>query len=919
MTDQNPLILVDGSSYLYRAFHALPPLTNSKGLPTGAVKGVINMMRRLQKDYPNSTTAVIFDAKGKTFRDDIYSDYKANRPPMPDELRSQIQPIHDVIRAMGMPLISIEGVEADDVIGTYAVQATEKKQPVIISTGDKDMAQLVNEHISLVNTMTDAKLDREGVIAKFGIPPELIIDFLALLGDKSDNIPGVPGVGEKTALGLLQGLGGIDSIYQRLDEVEALSFRGAKTMAAKLEEHRELAYLSYQLATIKTDVEVDLGVDQLANQAPDNDKLLSLFTDLEFKTWINELAGNPSSTQPKEAVQGSAPNSQPSVVTPSVIKYETLLEQQQLSKWLQKIQESQLVAVDTETTSLDYMVADLVGISLAVDAGEAAYIPFGHDYLGVPQQLLREDVLEAIKPILENPRIKKVGQNLKYDMSVLAQHGIDLKGVAFDTMLESYVLDSVATRHDMDSLAQHYLDIETTSFSDIAGKGASQLTFNQISLEQAGPYAAEDADVTLRLHQALWPQVQAELPLKTLFQEIELPLINVLSRIERTGALVDDTLLFKQSQELAERLAELETQAWELAGEQFNLASPKQLAEILFTKLELPVLKKTAKGAPSTKEEVLQELALDYPLPKVLLEHRGLAKLKSTYTDKLPVMINPATRRIHTSYHQAGTATGRLSSSDPNLQNIPIRTAEGRRVRQAFIAPQGHKLIAADYSQIELRIMAHLSGDKNLLKAFELGQDVHRATAAEVFGVNLAQVTTDQRRSAKAINFGLIYGMSAFGLAKQLNIGRKQAAEYIDLYFERYPGVQDYMNQVRHSAAEKGYVETHFGRRLYLPEINSRNGMLRQAAERTAINAPMQGTAADIIKLAMINVDNWLTSNQLKSRMIMQVHDELVLEVPESEHQQVVIGVKECMENAASLQVQLLVDVGVGDNWDEAH
>ena len=919
MTDQNPLILVDGSSYLYRAFHALPPLTNSKGLPTGAVKGVINMMRRLQKDYPNSTTAVIFDAKGKTFRDDIYSGYKANRPPMPDELRSQIQPIHDVIRAMGMPLISIEGVEADDVIGTYAVQATEKKQPVIISTGDKDMAQLVNEHISLVNTMTDAKLDREGVIAKFGIPPELIIDFLALLGDKSDNIPGVPGVGEKTALGLLQGLGGIDSIYQRLDEVEALSFRGAKTMAAKLEEHRELAYLSYQLATIKTDVEVDLGVDQLANQAPDNDKLLSLFTDLEFKTWINELAGNPSSTQPKEAVQGSAPNSQPSVVTPSVIKYETLLEQQQLSKWLQKIQESQLVAVDTETTSLDYMVADLVGISLAVDAGEAAYIPFGHDYLGVPQQLLREDVLEAIKPILENPRIKKVGQNLKYDMSVLAQHGIDLKGVAFDTMLESYVLDSVATRHDMDSLAQHYLDIETTSFSDIAGKGASQLTFNQISLEQAGPYAAEDADVTLRLHQALWPQVQAELPLKTLFQEIELPLINVLSRIERTGALVDDTLLFKQSQELAERLAELETQAWELAGEQFNLASPKQLAEILFTKLELPVLKKTAKGAPSTKEEVLQELALDYPLPKVLLEHRGLAKLKSTYTDKLPVMINPATRRIHTSYHQAGTATGRLSSSDPNLQNIPIRTAEGRRVRQAFIAPQGHKLIAADYSQIELRIMAHLSGDKNLLKAFELGQDVHRATAAEVFGVNLAQVTTDQRRSAKAINFGLIYGMSAFGLAKQLNIGRKQAAEYIDLYFERYPGVQDYMNQVRHSAAEKGYVETHFGRRLYLPEINSRNGMLRQAAERTAINAPMQGTAADIIKLAMINVDNWLTSNQLKSRMIMQVHDELVLEVPESEHQQVVIGVKECMENAASLQVQLLVDVGVGDNWDEAH
>ena len=877
------------------------------------------MMRRLQKDYPDSTTAVIFDAKGKTFRDDIYSDYKANRPPMPDELRSQIQPIHDVIRAMGMPLISIGGVEADDVIGTYAVQATEKKQPVVISTGDKDIAQLVNEHISLVNTMTDAVLDREGVIAKFGIPPELIIDFLALLGDKSDNIPGVPGVGEKTALGLLQGLGGIDSIYQRLDEVETLSFRGAKTMAAKLEEHRDLAYLSYQLATIKTDVEVDLAVDELANQAPDNEKLLNLFIDLEFKTWINELSGDAAPAQPKSSSQAIEPSSQPSVVAPSTINYETVLDQQQFSNWLQKLQNSQLMAVDTETTSLDYMVADLVGISLAVEAGEAAYIPFGHDYLGAPQQLPREIVLEAIKPILEDPKIKKVGQNLKYDTSVLAQHGIDLKGIAYDTMLESYVINSVATRHDMDSLAQHYLEVETTSFTEIAGKGASQLTFNQIALEQAGPYAAEDADITLRLHQALWPQVKAELPLKTLFEEIELPLIKVLSRIERTGALVDDTLLFQQSQELAERLAELETQAWELAGQQFNLASPKQLAEILFTKLEIPVLKKTAKGAPSTKEEVLQELALDYPLPKVLLEHRGLAKLKSTYTDKLPVMINPTTRRIHTSYHQAGTATGRLSSSDPNLQNIPIRTAEGRRVRQAFIAPEGHRLIAADYSQIELRIMAHLSGDKNLLKAFEQGQDVHRATAAEVFGVNLAQVTTDQRRSAKAINFGLIYGMSAFGLAKQLNIGRKQAAEYIELYFQRYPGVQDYMNQVRHSAAEKGYVETHFGRRLYLPEINSRNGMRRQAAERTAINAPMQGTAADIIKLAMINVDNWLRNQKLKSRMIMQVHDELVLEVPESEHQQVIIGIKECMENAASLQVKLVVDVGVGDNWDEAH
>lgn len=926
MTDKAPLILVDGSSYLYRAFHALPPLTNSKGLPTGAVKGVINMMRRLQKDYPDSTTAVIFDAKGKTFRDEIYSEYKANRPPMPDELRSQIEPIHNIIRAMGMPLISIEGVEADDVIGTYAVQATEQQRPVIISTGDKDIAQLVNQHISLVNTMTDTFMDRDGVIEKFGIPPELIIDYLALLGDKSDNIPGVPGVGEKTALGLLQGLGGLDSIYQRLDEVAGLGIRGAKTLAAKLEEHKDLAYLSYTLATIKTDVSLDLSVDQLVNQAPDKAELLKQFQEMEFKTWINEFSDSASSDSLTNAnagstgdVQQAAAEAKNTVTTPPSVKYETILDEQQFEMWLQKLQSSTLFALDTETTSLDYMVADLIGVSFAVEPGSAAYIPFGHDYLGAPEQLSRDVVLNALKPILENPKIKKVGQNLKYDISVLAQHGIQLQGIAFDTMLESYVLNSVATRHDMDSLAQYYLDRQTVSFTDIAGKGSSQLTFNQIALEEAGPYAAEDADITLRLHQALWPQVETQLPLKTLFQEIELPLIKVLSRIERNGALVDDTLLFQQSQELAERLAELETQAWDLAGQQFNLASPKQLAEILFEKLEIPVLKKTAKGAPSTKEEVLQELALDYPLPKVLLEHRGLAKLKSTYTDKLPLMINPATKRIHTSYHQAGTATGRLSSSDPNLQNIPIRTAEGRRVRQAFIASPGHRLIAADYSQIELRIMAHLSGDKNLLKAFDQGQDVHRATAAEVFGVNLAQVTTDQRRSAKAINFGLIYGMSAFGLARQLNIGRKQAAEYIDLYFERYPGVQQYMNQVRHSAAEKGYVETHFGRRLYLPEINSRNGMRRQAAERTAINAPMQGTAADIIKLAMINVDQWLQSNQLKSRMIMQVHDELVLEVPDNEFKQVVVGVTECMESAASLQVKLVVDVGDGNNWDEAH
>ena len=919
MSAKTPVILVDGSSYLYRAFHALPPLTNSKGKPTGAVKGVINMMRRLQKDYPESTHVVVFDAKGKTFRDEMYGEYKANRPPMPDDLRLQIEPIHNIIRAMGMPMLVIEGVEADDVIGTLALQATAAEQPVVISTGDKDIAQMVNEHIVMENTMTNTVMDREGVLEKFGIPPELIIDYLALLGDKSDNIPGVPGVGEKTALGLLQGIGGLDDIYARLDEVAGLAFRGAKTMAPKLEEHKELAYLSYRLATIKTDVEMDLTIGELQNGAADNTALLALFKDMEFKTWIAELEdGGPvvpvastDSDQPQQP--GAAPQA------PVEKDYQTVLTQNELNQWLSKIAKAELVAVDTETTSLDYMKAKLVGVSVAVEPGQAAYIPFGHDYLGAPEQLDKDSVLEQLKPLLEDPSIKKVGQNLKYDMSVLAQHGIRLQGIAFDTMLESYVFDSVATRHDMDSLAEKYLEETCISFSDVAGKGAAQLTFNQVALEQAGPYAAEDADITLRLHQCLWPKVQAQPTLETVFNDLELPLLPVLSKIERTGALVDDTLLFQQSQELAERLAELETQAWDLAGQQFNLASPKQLGEILFEKLEIPVLKKTAKGAPSTKEEVLQELALDYPLPKVLLEHRGLAKLKSTYTDKLPTMINPVSKRIHTSYHQAGTATGRLSSSDPNLQNIPVRTPEGRRVRQAFIPATGCKMVAADYSQIELRIMAHLSEDPSLLKAFAEGQDIHRATAAEVFAVATEEVTADMRRSAKAINFGLIYGMSAFGLARQLNIGRKQAAEYIELYFERYPGVQSYMNNIRHSAAELGYVETFFGRRLYLPEISSRNGMRRQAAERTAINAPMQGTAADIIKLAMIHVDDWLTSAELQSRMIMQVHDELVLEVPESELEIVSQGLIEKMEHAVELLVPLVVDVGVGNNWDEAH
>jgi len=924
MDTTTPLILVDGSSYLYRAYHALPPLTNSKGKPTGAVKGVINMMRRLQKDYPDSTHVVVFDAKGKTFRDDIYPEYKANRPPMPDDLREQIAPIHQIVEAMGMPMLIIDGVEADDVIGTLAVQATAAKQAVVISTGDKDIAQLVNEHITLINTMNNSVMDREGVIEKFGIPPELIIDYLALIGDKSDNIPGVPGVGEKTALGLLQGLGSLDDIYANLDDVAGLAFRGAKTMSPKLVDNRELAYLSYELATIKTDVEMPLHLSELKNGEPDKAALLSLFKDMEFKTWIDEAQGN-SHTKLAAAAKAMVTDELDDLVaapvdTPVIVKnYQVVLTEQDLAIWIDKINSAELVAVDTETTSLDYMRAQLVGISLSTAPGEACYIPFAHDYMGAPEQLKPEFVLESLKPYLEDPALTKVGQNLKYDMSVLAQHGITLRGIAFDTMLESYVLDSVASRHDMDSLALNYLGEETIKFADVAGKGATQLTFNQVALEQAGPYAAEDADITLRLHQTLWPRVAAEPTLKKVFEDIELPLVPVLSRIERTGALVDDTLLFQQSQELSARLGELETEAWELAGQQFNLASPKQLGEILFEKLQIPVLKKTAKGAPSTKEEVLQELALEYPLPKVLLEHRGLAKLKSTYTDKLPTMINSVTGRIHTSYHQSGTATGRLSSSDPNLQNIPIRSAEGRRVRQAFIAAPGCKLVAADYSQIELRIMAHLSEDPSLLAAFGAGQDIHRATAAEVFGVETDEVTIDQRRSAKAINFGLIYGMSAFGLARQLGINRKQAAEYIELYFTRYPGVQNYMNNIRHTAAENGFVETVFGRRLYLPEINASNGMRRQAAERTAINAPMQGTAADIIKLAMINVHSWLENSDLTSKIIMQVHDELVLEVPEAEMDDVKQGLKDLMESATELLVPLVVDIGVGDNWDEAH
>jgi DNA polymerase-1 len=902
-TNNPPIVLVDGSSYVYRAFHALPPLTNSSGQATGAVKGVINMLRRLCKDYPDSPVAVVFDAKGKTFRDDMYPQYKANRPPMPDELREQIEPIHEIVKAMGLPYICEPGVEADDVIGTLARQASTGGLDVVISTGDKDMAQLVDRHTTLVNTMTNTLMDAAGVKDKFGIGPELIIDFLALMGDKVDNIPGVAGVGEKTALALLQGLGGVDQIYASLDQVAGLEFRGAKTMAAKLEAEKDNAYMSYALATIKTDVELELSPEQLHNGAPNQEALVDWYTRMEFRSWLDELLGEPDMV-PAEAVE---------------VDYDLVTDQGTLDTWLQRLRDAQLFAFDTETTSLDYMEARIVGVSFAIEPGEAAYVPLAHDYLGAPEQLDRDAVLEQLRPLLEDEQQAKVGQNLKYDASVLANHGITLRGIRFDTMLESYVLDSTATRHDMDSLALKYLGQKTIHFEDIAGKGAKQLTFNQIKVEEAGPYAAEDADITLRLHQTLWPRLEQEPTLGAVLRDIELPLVPVLSRIERQGALISREILQKHSTELGKRLLELQGRAHELAGQEFNLGSPKQLGEILFEKLEIPVVKKTPKGAPSTAEEVLVELALDYPLPKVLLEYRSLSKLKSTYTDKLPEMIKPQTGRVHTSYHQAVTATGRLSSSDPNLQNIPIRTEEGRRIRQAFIAPDGYRIVAADYSQIELRIMAHLSQDAGLVKAFKENLDVHKATASEVFDVDLEEVSGDQRRKAKAINFGLIYGMSAFGLAKQLHLGRKEAQQYIERYFERYPGVQDYMDRTRALAKEQGYVETLFGRRLYLPEINARNKMRVQAAERTAINAPMQGTAADIIKRAMLSVDDWLQGGGADARMIMQVHDELVFEVAAGEVDAVSDEICRLMSGAAQLSIPLLVEAGAGDNWDEAH
>ena len=927
----NPLILVDGSSYLYRAFHAFPPLTNAGGEPTGAMYGVLNMLKSLLNQFAPTEMAVVFDAKGKTFRDEMFAEYKAHRPPMPDELRSQIEPLHQMIRALGLPLLVVPGVEADDVIGTLAKQAAANGRDVLISTGDKDMAQLVSDKITLINTMNNTVLGPQEVREKYGVGPDLIIDFLALMGDSSDNIPGVPGVGEKTALALLTGIGSLREIYANLDAVPALGFRGSKTLPAKLELHRDNADLSYALATIKTDVELE--PIPLTRQSADTDTLISLFGRYEFKRWLAELLDggdmltpNPAAAAPRARPIASASDSaEPAVaaMTPVTLDrsaYQTILQMSELDAWLDKLRAAPYWVLDTETDGLDYMTANLIGLSFATAAGEAAYLPVAHDYLDAPEQLDRDTVLARLKPLLEDTDSRKVGQNLKFDQSILARYGIELRGIWSDTMLESYVLNSVAGRHDMDSLSERHLGHQTITFEEVAGKGKNQLTFNQIPLEQAATYAAEDADVTLRLHEVLWPQLEQEAGLASVLQEMEVPLLSVLSRMERNGVLIDPALLGRHSMELTTRLAELESKAHELAGEPFNLASTKQLQGILFEKLGLPVLKKTPGGAPSTNEEVLAELALDYPLPAVLLEYRGLAKLKSTYTDKLPQMINPATGRVHTSYHQAVTATGRLSSTDPNLQNIPVRNEEGRRIRQAFIAGAGNQIIAADYSQIELRIMAHLSGDAGLLRAFSEGKDIHRATAAEVFGLPLEQVSAEQRRSAKAINFGLIYGMSAFGLARQLGIGRNDAQRYMDLYFERYPGVLTYMERTREQAHAQGYVETLFGRRLQLPDIRSRNAMRRKGAERAAINAPMQGTAADIIKRAMLAVDAWLATPEAEGiRMIMQVHDELVFEVPQEKVALCSAKVRELMQHSAALDVPLLVEVGVGDNWDQAH
>ena len=906
LSKDKPVILVDGSSYLFRAFHALPPLETSKGQPTGAVKGVISMIRRLQQDYPGSPIAIVFDPRGKTFRHELYEQYKANRPEMPEDLASQIPVIHSIIRAMGLPLLVEDGMEADDVIGTLADEATDKGVDVIISTGDKDMAQLVSDHVSLINTMTDTWMDRDGVQEKFGVPPEQINDYLALVGDSVDNIPGVTKCGPKTAVKWLNQYGSLDTLIAHADEIKG-------KIGENLREALDHLPLSQDLARIRTDLDLGYSVEALDPEPVDRDALLDLFREMEFRGWVRELEnGENSSTEQKDNASGPSPAA---VET----DYHTILTQADLDAWVHHLEAAERFAFDTETTSLNYMEARIVGVSFAAEPGKAAYVPLTHSYLGAPEQLDREQVLEQLRPLLENADRPKIGQNLKYDLNILANHGITLRGVTDDTMLQSYVLNSVASRHDMGSLAQRYLERETTSFEAIAGKGAKQKRFDEIEVETAAHYAAEDADITLQLHNTLRPRLTADEALEHVYHEIEMPLVPVLAHMEYRGTLVDANRLATQSGELAKRMEKLQETAWSEAGEEFNLGSTQQLQKIFYEKLGMPVLKKTPKGAPSTAEPVLQELAIDYELPRIILEHRSLSKLKSTYTDRLPEMINPETGRIHTSYHQAVTATGRLSSSDPNLQNIPLRTEEGRRIRQAFIAPQGYRLVAADYSQIELRIMAHLSGDKGLLTAFANGEDIHRATASEVFGTPAASVTDDQRRNAKAINFGLIYGMSAWGLSRQLGIPRNTAQEYIDRYFERYPGVLQYMDRIRKTAHEQGYVETLYGRRLYLPEINSRNGQLRQGAERTAINAPMQGTAADIIKRAMVMVEDWVSESALDARMTMQVHDELILEVREDHVEALTSALEDMMSRAATLDVPLLVEAGVGDSWDEAH
>jgi len=904
------LVLVDGSSYLYRAYHAMPQFNNSRGEPTGAVYGVTNMLRNLLKEYTPDMIAVVFDAKGRTFRDDLFEAYKAHRPPMPDDLSSQIEPLKQIVSALGLACLCIDGVEADDVIGTLATHA-DQTIDTLISTGDKDMAQLVAPHVTLLNTMTQQRLDRDGVIAKFGVPPERIVDYLALIGDTSDNIPGIPGVGPKTAAKWLQEYGTLDEIVAHAADIKG-------KIGEKLRAHLDRLPLARELATIRCNVALDITTEQMRPRAPDRDALRTLYQRLEFKRWLGELL-NDAPARPGDSAGASegTPRSADTAKPPP--RYETILDRTSWHRWLARLSTAEQFSFDTETTSLDYMQAEIVGVSFALETGSAAYVPLAHDYAGAPAQLPREEVLAALKPLLENPAIVKVGQNLKYDMSVLARYDIHLDGVRYDTMLESYVLNSTASQHDMDSLALKYLAHRTVHYEDIAGKGGQQRTFNQIEIEQAAPYAAEDADIALRLHETLWPKLEALPGLRRIFRDMEMPLVPVLSRMERHGVLIDTGQLKELSAELNRRMEDVEAQAYEAAGGPFNLGSPKQIQEILFERLQLRVLKKTPKGQPSTAEPVLQELAIHYPLPQLILDHRALSKLKSTYADKLPELLDPETGRVHTSYHQAVAATGRLSSSNPNLQNIPVRSPEGRRVREAFVAPPGHCILSADYSQIELRILAHLSQDRGLLAAFNSGEDIHRATAAEIFATPPEQVTAEQRRSAKAINFGLIYGMSAFGLGRQLGIDLEAASQYMDVYFTRYPDVKQFMDETREAARRLGYVETLFGRRLYLPEIHSSNRQRRQYAERAAINAPMQGTAADIIKLAMIRLDATLRDAPDLGTMIMQVHDELVVEAPLDRSPETAGTVREAMSDAASLSVPLEVDVGTGPNWGAAH